>query len=153
MANRIKAGSLVCMGRRVVRGQGIVLERIYNINEYVEFDLVDAWLKMYDRAHPDYLFSREDSYGVLWSLRTDATNAVKEEIKKRKANIDSELLKQFFSWNTAYSYQKGGNKITKLKTDFSLVKWYKAPSDYGDAPSHWHKDRQIWHPTKLLRNL
>ena len=32
MANRIDAGSLVCMGRRNVKGQGIVLDRVRDIN-------------------------------------------------------------------------------------------------------------------------
>ena len=153
MANRIGAGSLVCMGRRNVKGQGIVLDRIKNVNEHAQFDLVDAWLKLYDRSHPDYLFKDEENYSVLWSLRTDAIKEIRESIYKNNPKVNDELVKQFFSYNTAFSYQKFGAKITKLKTDFSLVKWYKAPSDYGDKPSQWHKSKQVWHPTKLLKNL
>ena len=70
MANRIQAGSLVCMGRRVVKGQGIVLERVKNINDYAEFDLSGAWLQLYDKTHKDYHFNYEKSYGILWQLRS-----------------------------------------------------------------------------------
>ena len=62
MANRIQAGSLVCMSRRVVKGQGIVLERVKNINDYAEFDLSGAWLQLYDKTHKDYHFNYEKSY-------------------------------------------------------------------------------------------
>jgi len=75
MANKIKAGSLVCMSRRVVRGQGLVLERVKNINDYAEFDLSNAWLRLYDKTHKDYHFKYEKSYGVLWQLRSDMTQA------------------------------------------------------------------------------
>jgi len=40
-----------------------------------------------------------------------------------------------------------------LKTDFSLIKWYKAPSDYGNKPCQWHKNKEVWHPTKLIKNI
>ena len=33
---KIKRGSLVCMGRRSIKGQGLVLDRIQDINEYAE---------------------------------------------------------------------------------------------------------------------
>jgi len=153
MANRIDAGSLVCMGRRNVKGQGIVLKRVRNINLCAEFDLVDAWHKLYNKAHPDFMFHNTLNASVLWSLRNDAIAAIKEKIMENHPKIDYELLKQFFSWNSAYSCQKGGEKITKLKTDFTLVRWYKPPSDYGDAACLWHKNKEIWYPTSILKNL
>lgn len=153
MANRITAGSLVCMSRRNVKGQGIVLDRVKDINEYAEFDLVDAWHKLYDRNHPEFMFHGENNYSVLWTLRQDATQGIREQIQRNNPNVEDELIKQFFSYNTAFSYQKFGAKITKLKTDFSLIKWYKAPSDYGNKPCQWHKNKEVWHPTKLIKNI
>ena len=153
MAKRIDAGSLVCMGRRNVRGQGIVLDRIRDVSHHAEFDLCEAWHKLYDSQNPDYFYKDESNLSVLWSLRQDMTKAIREEIVKNNPRVNDLLIKHFFSYNTAFSYQKFGNKITKLKTDFSLVRWYKPPSDYGSKPCSWHKDKEIWHPTKLLKNL
>ena len=153
MAKRIDAGSLVCMGRRNVKGQGIVLDRVRDVNHYAEFDLCEAWQRMYNHAHPEYLYKDESNYSVLWSLRQDTIKSIREEIQKSNPEVDDRLIKRFFSYNTAFSYQKFGKKITKLKTDFSLIKWYKPPSDYGDKPCQWHKDKEIWHPTKLVKNL
>jgi hypothetical protein len=153
MAKRIDAGSLVCMGRRNVKGQGIVLDRVRDVNHYAEFDLCEAWQRMYNHTHPEYLYKDESNYSVLWSLRQDTIKSIREEIQKSNPKIDDRLIKRFFSYNTAFSYQKFGKKITKLKTDFSLIKWYKPPSDYGDKPCQWHKDKEIWHPTKLVKNL
>ena len=153
MANRIDAGSLVCMGRRNVKGQGIVLDRVRDINHHAEFDVCDAWQRMYNRKHPDYHFKQEDNYSTLWSLRQDMTKAIREEIIKNNPQVNDLLIKNFFSYSTAFCNQKFGAKIVKLKTDFSLVRWYKPPSDYGNKPSQWHKNKEIWHPTKLLKNL
>ena len=153
MAKRIDAGSLVCMGRRNVKGQGIVLDRVRDVNHYAEFDLCDAWQRMYNSAHPEYLYKKESNYSVLWSLRQDAISTIREQIQKSNPEVDDRLIKRFFSYNTAFSYQKFGKKITKLKTDFSLIRWYKPPSDYGDKPCQWHKNKEIWHPTKLVKNL
>ena len=153
MAKRIDAGSLVCMGRRNVKGQGIVLDRVRDVNHYAEFDLCEAWQRMYNHAHPEYLYKDESNYSVLWSLRQDAISTIREQIQKSNPEVDDRLIKRFFSYNTAFSYQKFGKKITKLKTDFSLIRWYKPPSDYGDKPCQWHKNKEIWHPTKLVKNL
>ena len=153
MANRIQAGSLVCMGRRVVKGQGIVLERVKNINEYAEFDLSGAWLQLYDKTHKDYHFNYEKSYGILWQLRSDMTQAIREEISERNPNIDDTLIKEFFSWNTAFGHQKGGAKIIQPKVDFCLVRWMKAPSDYGPVASNYHKNRTMWTYSKLIKSI
>ncbi len=153
MAKRIDAGSLVCMGRRNVRGQGIVLDRIRDVSHHAEFDLCEAWHRLYDSRNPDYFYKDESNLSVLWSLRQDMTKAIREEIVKNNPKVNDKLIKHFFSYNTAFCYQKFGKKITKLKTDFSLVRWYKPPSDYSSKPCSWHKDKEIWHPTKLLKNL
>ena len=99
------------------------------------------------------MFHGENNYSVLWTLRQDATQGIREQIQRNNPNVEDELIKQFFSYNTAFSYQKFGKKITKLKTDFSLIKWYKAPSDYGNKPCQWHKNKEVWHPTKLIKNI
>lgn len=153
MANRIQAGSLVCMGRRVVKGQGIVLERVKNINEYAEFDLSGAWLQLYDKTHKGYHFNYEKSYGILWQLRSDMTQAITEEISERNPNIDDTLIKEFFSWNTAFGHQKGGTKIIQPKVDFCLVRWMKAPSEYGPVASNYHKNRTMWTCSKLIKSI
>ena len=153
MAKRIDAGSLVCMSRRNIKGQGLVLERVKDINLYAEFDLVDAWHKLYDRKHLEYMFHGDNNFSMLWTLRQDAVSGIREQIQRSNPNVEDELIKQFFSYNTAYSYQKFGAKITKLKTDFSLVRWLKSPSDYGDKPCKWHKNREVWHPTSLIKNV
>jgi len=153
MAKRIDAGSLVCMSRRNIKGQGLVLERVKDVNFYAEFDLVDAWHKLYDRKHPEYMFHGDNNFSMLWTLRQDAVSGIREQIQRSNPNVEDELIKQFFSYNTAYSYQKFGAKITKLKIDFSLVRWLKSPSDYGDKPCKWHKNREVWHPTSLIKNV
>ena len=111
MANRITAGSLVCMSRRNVKGQGIVLDRVKDINEYAEFDLVDAWHKLYNESHPEFMFHGEKNYSVLWTLRQDATQGIREQIQRNNPNVEDELIKQFFSYNTAFSYQKFGKRL------------------------------------------
>lgn len=153
MGKRIDAGSLVGMGRRKVKGQGIVLERVKNVNLYAEFDLSDAWHKLYNKKHPEYLWKDKQDLTFLWQMRQDSITGIKETVKTSKPEVDAKLLKEFFSYNTAHGYQKGGNKIIDPKIDFCLVKWYKSPSDYGDTPSHWYNNRTCWTPTNVLKNL
>ena len=153
MAKRIDAGSLVCMSRRNVKGQGLVLERVKDVSLYAEFDLEEAWHKLYNRKHPEYMFHNDNNFSLIWTPRTDAIQGIREQIQINNPKAEDELIKQFFSYNTAYSYQKFGAKITKLKTDFSLIKWLKAPSDYGDKPCKWHEFKQVWHPTSLIKNI
>ena len=69
MAKKIIAGSLVGTKRRV-GGLGIVLDRIQNMNLYAEFDLSEAFIKLYDIDHPEYMFGPGDKY-VSYSLRSD----------------------------------------------------------------------------------
>ena len=92
MAKRIDAGSLVCMGRRNVKGQGIVLDRVRDVNHYAEFDLCEAWQRMYNHAHPEYLYKDESNYSVLWSLRQDTIKSIREEIQKSNPKIDDRLI-------------------------------------------------------------
>ena len=153
MATRIDAGSLVCMSRRVIKGQGIVLQRIKDINQIAEFDLSLAWLQLHDKSRPDYHFKPKGTNMILWSLRKDLTDAINERIIKDKPQIDKELLKEFWSYNSAHSYLKRGEKILKPKIDFTLVMWTKAPSDYGDKPCRWFVNKKCWHHTKMLKQI
>ena len=68
MAKKIIEGSLIC-AKRNVQGLGIVLERVKDINLYAEFDLSEAFLRMYDESHPDY---EEPALGsMIYNARYD----------------------------------------------------------------------------------
>jgi hypothetical protein len=153
MAKRIDAGSLVSMSRRVIGGQGLVIQRIKDINLYAEFDLSEAWLKMYDKSNEDYFFKDANPSMILWSLRRDLRDEINDKIQENNPSIRMDLLNEFWNYNSAYSYQKNGSKILTPKTDFCLVRWFKAPSDYGDKPSKWFKNRQCWLHTRMLKNI
>jgi hypothetical protein len=74
MSRKIETGSLVCMGRRKVKGQGLVLDRVKDINDFAEFDLSDAWLMIYDKAHPNYYFKDSEKHiSMLWTSETAST--------------------------------------------------------------------------------
>ena len=81
------------------------------------------------------------------------TQAIREEISERNPNIDDTLIKEFFSWNTAFGHQKGGTKIIQPKVDFCLVRWMKAPSEYGPVASNDHKNRTMWTCSKLIKSI
>jgi hypothetical protein len=153
MAKRITAGSLVCMSRRKIKGQGIVIQRVININDYAEFDLAEAWLKLNDKNHKDYFFKHRENYPTLWALRRDVRDSINEAILRNNSKVDVKLLNEFWSYNNAYSNLKGGKKILTPKIDFSLIMWFKSPSDYGDSPSQWFKNKQHWLHTKMLKSI
>jgi hypothetical protein len=127
---KIKRGSLVCMGRRSIKGQGLVLDRVQDINEYADFDLSEAFYKLYDMSHPEYFWERDRNtyhhYGEIHDLKT----AISDTILSKNPDIDRALLDEFWNYNRAYSCLKGGSKVLKPKTDFCLVWWAKAPSEY-----------------------
>ena len=149
---RLEAGALVCMGRRNVKGQGIVIERIKNINDYANFDLSDAFYRSYDKKHPDYHFRANQDF-FIYQARVDLHESINQEIIKRNPEIRADVLKHFWQYNGAYSVLNFGRKIIKPKTDFCLVMWTKAPSDYGSHPEKWYKDKPVWHHTRLLKML
>ena len=149
MAKKIIEGSLVCMGNRKIRGQGILLKRIKNINEYCDFDLSDFWTSLYDIEHKYY----NSNYHLSWSMRNEAKNDIMYSISEKKPEVELPAIHEFFSWNTAYSYHCSTGKVKKPKVDFSLVLWYKAPSDYSDTSAIYYKNKQLWHPTNLLKNV
>ena len=153
MARRIKKGTLVCMHRRNVKGQGVVLDRVKNINEFVEFDLEEAFYKIYDKTHSKYCFNRHVDPYIYRSEITDLTSSISEEIKNRNPDIDLNLLKEFWHYNEAYSVLKNGSRIIKPKIDFCLVMWFKPPSDYSSVPYKYFRNREAWFPTKALRTL
>ena len=154
MSRKIETGSLVCMGRRKVKGQGLVLDRVKDINDFAEFDLSDAWLVIYDKTHPNYYFKDSEKHSsMLWTLRADLRDSIIQNIRDSKHRVSKELLKEFWGYNAAHSYLKNGNKILTPKTDFSLVRWAKAPSDYSDKPCKWYHKKTCWHHTKMLKSL
>lgn len=155
MAKKIIAGSLVGTKRRV-GGMGIVLDRIQDMNLYAEFDLSDAFMKLYDIEHPEYMFGPGDKY-VSYSLRSDSIEAINETIVKRKPEVDINALKAFWAHNRAYSHidapKKRKKRVLNPKVDFCLVHWSKAPSDYDDKPAQWYVRRgPLWMATSSLKN-
>ena len=153
MTNKIKAGSLVCMKNRKVGGQGLVLERVKDINEYTEFDLSTAWLQLYDKSREDYHFRDVGTYSSLWALRDDAKCSIKQAIYEDHASLNKQLISEFFSWNAAYRFLKEGKKVLDPNIDFCLVKWWKSPSDYSTEPAKYYKDKTIWTCSGFLKNL
>mgnify|MGYP003627979699 FL=1 len=151
---KIKRGSLVCMGRRSIKGQGLVLNRVRDINEYANFDLSEAFYKLHDRSHPEYFWKKDgaDQYSH-YAERDDLKYSINDTILSRNPVIDRTLLEEFWNYNRAYSYLKGGNKILKPKTDFCLVWWTKAPSEYTPKAVSGFKGKSLYHHTKMLKNL
>ena len=155
MAKKIIAGSLVGTKRKV-EGLGIVLERVQDMSLYTEFDLSDAFMKLYDNNHPEYMFGPGDKF-VSYSLRSDSIDAINETIMKRKPQIDEGALKAFWAHNRAYSNvqspRKRKKRVLTPKLDFCLVHWTKAPSDYDDRPAQWYIRRgPVWMVTTSLKN-
>ena len=155
MAKKIIAGSLVTTKRRV-EGLGIVLDRVKDMNLYAEFDLTDAFAKLYDSNHPEYMFGPGDTF-VSYTLRSDSIEAINETIIKNKPEVDENALKAFWAHNRAYSNvnvpKKRKARVLPPKVDFCLVHWTKAPSDYGDTPAQWYVSRgPIWMITTSLKN-
>ena len=155
MAKKIIAGSLVGTKRRV-EGLGIVLERVQDMSLYAEFDLSEAFIKLYDINHPEYMFGPGDKF-VSYSLRSDSIGAINETIIKNKPEVDENALKAFWAHNRAYSNvespKKRKKRVLTPKLDFCLVHWTKAPSDYDDRPAQWYIRRgPIWMVTTSLKN-
>jgi len=155
MAKKIIAGSLVSTKRKVA-GLGIVLERVQDMNLYAEFDLSDAFAKLYDTNHPEYMFGPGDKF-VSYTLRSDSIEAINETIIKNKPEVDEAALKTFWAHNRAYSNvnapKKRKKRVLTPKVDFCLVHWTKPPSDYDDKPALWYAKRgPIWMLTTSLKN-
>ena len=155
MAKKIIAGSLVSTKRKVA-ALGIVLERVQDMNLYAEFDLSDAFAKLYDTNHPEYMFGPGDKF-VSYTLRSDSIEAINETIIKNKPEVDEGALKTFWAHNRAYSNvnapKKRKKRVLTPKVDFCLVHWTKPPSDYDDKPALWYAKRgPIWMLTTSLKN-
>ena len=155
MAKKIIAGSLVSTKRKVA-GLGIVLERVQDMNLYAEFDLSDAFAKLYDTNHPEYMFGPGDKF-VSYTLRSDSIEAINETIIKNKPEVDEAALKTFWAHNRAYSNvnapKKRKKRVLTPKVDFCLIHWTKPPSDYDDKPAMWYVKRgPIWMITTSLKN-
>ncbi len=154
MAKKIIEGSLIC-AKRNVQGLGIVLERVKDINLYAEFDLSEAFLRMYDESHPDY---EEPALGsMIYNARYDEVKRINAKIIEKKSEVDMSALEAFWSHNKAYSKvmmpERRKKSVLKPKVDFCLVHWMKAPSDYGDVPARWYVSKgPVWMITTSLKN-
>ena len=56
------------------------------MNLYAEFDLSDAFMKLYDINHPEYMFGPGDKF-VSYSLRSDSIGAINETIIKESPKL------------------------------------------------------------------
>tara|TARA_R110000850_G_scaffold242265_1_gene366884 strand:+ start:111 stop:578 length:468 start_codon:yes stop_codon:yes gene_type:complete len=154
MAKKIIEGSLIC-AKRNVQGLGIVLERVKDINLYAEFDLSEAFLRMYDESHPDY---EEPALGsMIYNARYDEVKRINAKIIEKKSEVDMSVLEAFWSHNKAYSKvmmpERRKKSVLKPKVDFCLVHWMKAPSDYGDVPARWYVSKgPVWMISTSLKN-
>lgn len=158
MAERITEGSLVC-AKRNVGGLGIVLRRIKDINLYAEFDLSEAFIKLYDSSHPEYMFGRLGSSdrSITYTLKLDTIDSISDMVVQRKPEIDRTALDAFWSHNRAYSDvvtpKKSKKRTLNPKVDFCLIHWTRPPSDYGDTPAPWYaKGHPIWMVTTSIKN-
>lgn len=149
MAKRIGEGSLVCT-KRTVPGLGLVLKRVKDINEYTGYNLTEEFYFLFDKTHDDYKFSEYTT--AIWSQRQDYIAAVNLKIAKNNPDVEFGLLNEFWAHNRAYAHTLNTNSVSKPKTDFCLVCWTKAPSDYSDKPSVWYKRENRWIVTSAIKN-
>ena len=155
MAKKIVEGSLISTKRKV-EGVGIVLERVQDMNLYAEFDLSDAFAKLYDINHPEYMFGPGDGF-ISYTLRSDSIEAINETIIKNRPEVAEGALKAFWAHNRAYSNinapKKRKKSVLTPKVDFCLIYWTKLPSDYGDKPALWYaRSNPVWMLTTSLKN-
>lgn len=152
--SNIEKGDLVHLFRRRVPGMGITLDRVKDVNDYAEFDLSEAFLKIFDKNHPEY-FLRDvpDKMVFRWQHESSLIQDINETIIRRKPSLDEALISSFWTFNRAYSVQRRGAIVKEPKVDFCLVMWTRPPSDYGAQPSHWHKNKQLWTNTSWLKKM
>lgn len=156
MTKRIAAGSLIC-AKRNIGGLGIVLRRVKDINLYAEFDLTKAFVKLYDKNHPQYVFKAPNNphVSLSYTIQTDTIDSINDTIVKRKPEVEEAILTAFWSHNRAYSVIGSfkDSRILKPKIDFCLIHWTRPPSDYGDTPSSWYvKNNRVWMVTTSIKN-
>ena len=152
MGQTIKEGSLVKMKNRNVKGQGIVIERVRDVNLYAGFDLSEAFVKCFDKNHKEYLFRESKSFSMLWHHRQDLIRDINDTIMERDEKVNKNLLNEFWNYNHSYSVRNSG-ELTKIRTDFVLVKWLKAPSDYTHKPYKRYQTGLHWFPTHIIANF
>ena len=133
------------MKNRNVKGQGIVLKRVSDIDIYAEFSLEKAFRSCYDKTSNEYMF-KDVSSKYLHTLTNEFMRDINETIK---ADIENELLAEFWEYNEAYSVKRKGD-IPKVRKDFCLVKWFKPPSDYTSGAYKRFSTGFHWVPTHIL---
>jgi hypothetical protein len=95
-----------------VPGQGIVLQRVRDINEYTGFDLTHAWRMLHDREYPQYRFSEDLNNNFDYMTRMNAIrgweNEIYSRIKDTNPNVSKEILQAFWDWNNCWSKRYNG---------------------------------------------
>jgi hypothetical protein len=151
MAKRIETGSLVTTNRKVA-GLGLVVERVKDVNLYANFDLSEAFRKVYDTTHPEYFFKGRDPREFVVNERNELIASINLEIIRNNPKAKLEVLEAFWDHNRAYSRSWSTMTAKKPKTDFCLIKWLRAPSDYDHMPSKWYKKQDRWMITTAIKN-
>ena len=148
----IKEGSLVKMKNRKVKGQGIVLKRVKDINDYAEFDLQAAFKQIYDRKHKEYHFKdyKNSHSSLIFQLRADLIESINTSIVKSNSNIELSLLNEFWNYNMTYCLRSSGLLYSEIRKDFALIKWLRAPSDYTIGSYKVFETGFHWFPTHIL---
>jgi hypothetical protein len=151
---KIEKGALVQMSRRNVGGRGLILKRVKDINEYVGYDMTAAFHRLYDPSDPKFRFKEKRMN--LWAERKTAQKRIYNHICKKNPDFeDSALIQFFWDYNFNYTYVLQARKLArKVKVDFCLVHWFKAPSDYSPgAYPRGFQNRSRWVYTKNIKTL
>jgi len=151
MSKIIQEGSLVNMKNRNVKGQGMVLKRVRDINEYAGFDLEEAFHKCYNVKSKDFLWKQMKSFSIMYHERMDLIQDINETITQREPNVEMGLLRAFWDYNSSYSITQLG-KVKKVRKDFVMVKWFRAPSDHTSGSYKRFETGYHWVPSHLVGN-
>lgn len=151
MSKTIQEGSLINMKNRNVKGQGMVLKRVKDVNEYAGFDLEDAFHRCYDSKHKEYLWKQTKSFSIMYHERMELIEDINDTIVQRDPNVEKNLLRAFWSYNSSYAITQLG-KVKKVRKDFVMVKWFRAPSDYTSGSYKRFETGYHWVPSHLVGN-
>lgn len=156
MSRAIAPGSLVVTNRKH-SGQGLVVQRVKDINLLFDFDLSASFRHLYDVNHPEYRWKEKCSeYFQYWHELADLRDSIDEAAidmltdSSMHAEDAAALIKKFWGHNVAYSVQLNGKKVREPKIDFCLVRWYKKPSYYQNGPN---LPTQRWESTRSLKKI
>ena len=136
---KLKKGSLVHLYRRKVSGTGILLKRITDVEGFLNLNienyLTDLW-----------------SEPLEWSESQAEITQLIEHFDVAKKNPANQIIQHII--NHCYKYDfatKTRKKKSSIPSDFSLVMWTQAPSEYTDTSTVYYKNKQVWYPTNWLK--